>query len=147
LGSSGQLLAEGHPKCSGEVFRLVRGRTVKLPDTTARRLCNSLDVPARFTQPEPPKSAVSLELPSKTLGQHPQACFVTNLINGFIDANPRLEGLRSQAPLARAVLLLKHKKSILYPPPIQRCDEALVEGNTDYVKRTLKYLKKDRPPP
>lgn len=146
LDNSVQLLSEEHPKCTEEVFRLVMGPTMKLPDTTARRLCTSPDVLKRSTQPVPPKNAVALELrdvlPTKALDQHLQVCFVTHLVNGFIDANPSLEGLRSEVPLAPAVFPLKRKKSTLYPLPIQRCDEALVVGNIEYVKRTLQHLKK-----
>jgi hypothetical protein len=43
-------------------------------------------------------------------------------------------------PLPPAVFPLTPKKSTLHPLPIQRCDEAKVDGNIDYFRRTLAHL-------
>lgn len=144
LDNSCMLPSATHKQCSEAVFRSVMGPTMPLPQTKARRLCTSPEILKRSKQPVPPKDAVALELsdirPNEDLDKHMKACFVTHLINGFIDANPSLEHLRAKVPSAPAVFPLKRQKSSLYPLPIQRCDEALIEGNIEYVKRTLKHL-------
>lgn len=65
---------------------------------------------------------------------------VTHIIGGFINANPSLEGLRSEIPAPPAVLPLVPQKSVLYPLPMQKCNEAKIDSNIEYIRRLLKHI-------
>jgi hypothetical protein len=79
-------------------------------------------------------------LPDESLDRHLKAAMVTHLDNGFLDADPDLEHRRSAVPLPAAFFTLARKKSTLYPLPLQRSDEAKIDGNIEYFRKTLDHL-------
>jgi hypothetical protein len=135
-----------YPAVSALVFQMVMSPTMEQPTARPRRLCQSSTQLKRSLQPKvsasDPEPALTLDdvVPNRALDKHLKATMVTHLINGFLNANPDLEHLRSQVPIIPAVFPLAIKKSTLYPLPLQRCDEAKIDGNIEYFRRILKHL-------
>lgn len=132
------------PQVAEPIFHQVMSSTMPQPSVRPRTLCTSPDVLKRSLQPRnmAEKDTLCLQdaLPNQMLDSCMKNAMVSHIINGFIDANPKLEHLRPSVPQPAVVFPLVAKKSTLYPLPIQRCDEAKIDGNIDYFRRVLRYL-------
>ncbi|KAJ9107756.1 hypothetical protein QFC20_003701 [Naganishia adeliensis] len=132
-----------HPQAPETVFRKVMGPTMSQASAKPRKLCASASLLRRSLQPAPsPSATLALPdiLPDAALDKHVKSVMVTHIINGFLNANEDLEYLRASVPVPEAIFPLERKRSTLFPLPMQRCDEAKIDGNIDYFRQILKLL-------